>query len=638
MKREDVIKRVEEYIKDDQAKYAFLISGNWGCGKTYLYEHFIVDAIDVIEGGKSNRKNNIYISLYGISSLKELSKELLIKFIAKKTTGGTKLIKKIDGVLSVISKSVSFGIAGIDVELEDFYDEIAENIEVSSKVICLDDLERSSIPINDLFGWIDNLIEHCDCKVIILADENRIGKMFANQNIESKYLTILTGGRKVIEEDKNDEEGISLEELKRINEKLYSENYIYKEIKEKVIGETVYYTPGIKETIADLIVCKSELPQTEYQAFLRDKSELIADQFRMVNHGGVNYRVVKLWIKMYKRIFYEGYGNQNDSEFVEFLAEGFIKYSTAKICEKLLNNKLVYSTNSMYKLCSYERYGDRFLAYPFLDKWFELSIWDLNLFFSAIDSAKSYYDVLKKQEAQKKKSTGVSLGKLSTWRYCSDDQVKGYIEELMEEVKEGKYVFWDYPTILNDLLYFKNLGLFNGCISDAVTSMKESIKNAEFIGEENVFPVEFEKESDQEEFEKYYSILREAAQKQNVNNKRKNLVNQGAIKNVAQLSEFCSENYDLFYMNQQFIGIIGIDELFNLIENSELEDRYEIVDIIRRVYRSSNCKEYLQGDLDQIRVLRDRIENGNCFGEGITEKYCRNYYLEELDKIIDKLG
>ena len=35
---------------------------------------------------------------------------------------------------------------------------------------------------------------------------------------------------------------------------LYSENYIYRDIKEKVIGKTCKYTPGIEESLKDLIL------------------------------------------------------------------------------------------------------------------------------------------------------------------------------------------------------------------------------------------------------------------------------------------------------------------------------------------------------------------------------------------------
>ena len=42
-------------------------------------------------------------------------------------------------------------------------------------------------------SFVNNLVEHCNCKVLILADEKIIGKIYANTNIERKYLTVLSG-------------------------------------------------------------------------------------------------------------------------------------------------------------------------------------------------------------------------------------------------------------------------------------------------------------------------------------------------------------------------------------------------------------------------------------------------------------
>lgn len=58
------------------ARYAILVDGAWGSGKTYLYENYLVDAIDSVEVGKNERKCNVYISLYGSSNIDSLAKQL----------------------------------------------------------------------------------------------------------------------------------------------------------------------------------------------------------------------------------------------------------------------------------------------------------------------------------------------------------------------------------------------------------------------------------------------------------------------------------------------------------------------------------------------------------------------------------
>ena len=86
MNRTEIVSRVSEYINDDSARYSILINGNWGCGKTYLYRNYILKEIKDLEYRKKDKKHNVYISLYGVSSISELSRKLLLKFISVNTS------------------------------------------------------------------------------------------------------------------------------------------------------------------------------------------------------------------------------------------------------------------------------------------------------------------------------------------------------------------------------------------------------------------------------------------------------------------------------------------------------------------------------------------------------------------------
>ena len=265
MNKQEIQQVVESYIKNENARYALLISGAWGCGKTFLYENYLADAISALEVGKNNRKTNIYISLYGMNSIEALSKQLLSNYLIYAKANGNDIVRKgvkaVSGILGAASRAFSFSAGAVSMDLEKL-NELSTTIEVKDLVICFDDLERCSISISEVFGYINNLIEHCNCKVIILADEDNIGKTYANINVEQKYQTILTGGRKVIRDKPEDKtkrtdlatDELTMKELKQLNETLYSENYIYRDIKEKVIGKTCKYTPGIEESLKDLIM------------------------------------------------------------------------------------------------------------------------------------------------------------------------------------------------------------------------------------------------------------------------------------------------------------------------------------------------------------------------------------------------
>lgn len=254
MNKQEILTAVLDYIKNEKAKYAILINAPWGAGKTYLYENYLADEIAKAEYGKNERKSNVYISLYGITTIESLSKELFTNYMLKVKCKENDIMgtayKMTSNVASLMSKFISVSIGPVSAEFKGLSETIIDNVNLENMVICFDDLERCSIPINDLFGFINNLVEHCNCKVIILADENNIGKMYANINLETKYISLLSG-KKIIKgfDDKgkkisNDtDDCLTMDQLKKLNEEIYSENYVYKDIKEKVIGISIDYTP-----------------------------------------------------------------------------------------------------------------------------------------------------------------------------------------------------------------------------------------------------------------------------------------------------------------------------------------------------------------------------------------------------------
>lgn len=63
MNREEIVQAVQSYIRNENEKYALLINGAWGSGKTFLYENYLCDAISDIEVGKM-RERRMFISHY----------------------------------------------------------------------------------------------------------------------------------------------------------------------------------------------------------------------------------------------------------------------------------------------------------------------------------------------------------------------------------------------------------------------------------------------------------------------------------------------------------------------------------------------------------------------------------------------
>ena len=135
MKKGEIVKAIRDYVNNDKANYAVLINGVWGSGKTYLYEHELKKEILKTENGKSNRKANIYISLYGITSVEQLSKELLISFLMEVKLRGDKnkkkLYKQMNRAMGIFSKTFSFSINGLSIDIDKGIEEIKNNIHLN---------------------------------------------------------------------------------------------------------------------------------------------------------------------------------------------------------------------------------------------------------------------------------------------------------------------------------------------------------------------------------------------------------------------------------------------------------------------------------------------------------------------------
>ena len=211
-------KRLEEYLVGDKEKKVvgylkdtlsngkvIMLSGKWGSGKT----HFWKNKIQTVLNDENKKIPNHYVSLYGKTSIQEIKNEVFLRIFESVDSfefeeKGTKLAKNTVDLISLFTKSV-----GID--LSKFTDKPFENLEKmlddkklkkteeylnSGAIICFDDFERKSkdIDLNDLFGFITQLTQNFNCKVVIILNddvfEGEEKKIFSNvkEKSVSKFL------------------------------------------------------------------------------------------------------------------------------------------------------------------------------------------------------------------------------------------------------------------------------------------------------------------------------------------------------------------------------------------------------------------------------------------------------------------
>jgi hypothetical protein len=172
-----------QFINQPNTDYAYMLTGNWGCGKTYFWKHVVVPRL------RSSRPETeevliAYVSLYGIRRAEDLRNAVLAQLhprIAKAGKLANVLGPALLRILRVeLPKSEGFldwcssWWKGED-ETRSVITLLMELHGRGKKlVLCFDDLERASLPIEVALGQINQFVEHAGAKVIILCNEREI--------------------------------------------------------------------------------------------------------------------------------------------------------------------------------------------------------------------------------------------------------------------------------------------------------------------------------------------------------------------------------------------------------------------------------------------------------------------------------
>ena len=189
---------IMSYVKNRIYNYAVLIDGDWGTGKTYFIQKSLIPNLE------SSGYMPIYISLYGINSTDTVSQKIALSLLTNKIPADKKAIAKqclpaIGSFVLPIGQTL-LNVTGMSIlepllksPVEDIpWDTIFKKFSDSrTRIFIFDDLERCSLPINEILGYINSLVEHESEKVLIVANQQAIGKMSLRNDLEAKYQVVL---------------------------------------------------------------------------------------------------------------------------------------------------------------------------------------------------------------------------------------------------------------------------------------------------------------------------------------------------------------------------------------------------------------------------------------------------------------
>lgn len=246
---------IEDFLKyyysfEQEPGYAVLLKGKWGTGKTWFINQTLKSLAQ--QDGKY-----LYVSLYGVTSFEEVEDEFfkqLHPLLSSKSMALTGKIAK--GLLRTTLKidldgdgkaDGSVSAQAPELNLPDYL------TNTSGFIIVFDDLERASINLESLLGYINHYVEHQGYKVIIVANEEEI---LAHQEQRDDF------------------------------------KVAYRRIKEKLVGKTFEINPDISGALVNFI---SEVKCTRSQELYNKNFNLISDIYKRSQYQNLRHLKQALW-------------------------------------------------------------------------------------------------------------------------------------------------------------------------------------------------------------------------------------------------------------------------------------------------------------------------------------------------------
>lgn len=468
---EDLVESILDYVRAEYTDYAIMINGEWGSGKTHFWNNKIKNKIESMQlNGK--KYTTIYMSLYGISNLEEISKKIFIETTQlmdknlKKYMETHKHTSIPEYAKNGLDMANFFGVTqnGDKIDYEQFF-------STDDKILCFDDLERANVDVIDILGYINNFVEHDHIKTIIICNEKELSTKLKSSNLEMKtfiatYLLDKEGN--LVEKDKP-----LVEKIKETIEDVFDKANDYERIKEKLIGETFEYAPEFSYIINGLLMRYEN--NKDLIHFLRENTGLIISTFN--KSGTKNLRILKHSLNDFKRIFevVNKYYPNTSYRVIQTMLIFTIAISFEIKAGKVIKDKFAnILDNEEYKLLVissrtfmdnrqfyikefdnnyYYNFKSEYRFFKFIELYIRTRIFSMKIFKDNMDVVINTIDTEKLP----------GYRRLLTEEYWKipDDQFSTVIEQTLDEVKNGRLRLIDIVKLYAYFAYFVDKKLIN---------------------------------------------------------------------------------------------------------------------------------------------------------------------------------
>lgn len=659
---EELIECICDYVRKPYTDYAVMINGEWGSGKTYFWNNKLRNRLESITiNGKKYK--TIYMSLYGINSLEEISKKIFIETNPMISKTLKKFVDTREGnlipeyVKTGLDMANLFGTMQFSSDKLDF----SKLFAIDDKILCFDDLERANVDVIDILGYINNFVEHDGIKTILICNESELATKFKNHNVELKTLiaTIMLDKEGKLNQktresfDENDGLSVEAVELEKplvnlLEDKItdiFDKANAYERIKEKLIGETFEYIPEYSYILSGMIMKYSyNEPLSEF--YKRNNSTIIAAFNKSKTK---NLRILKHALNDFEKIFNNVTRDYPEISPVilrtiltftiavsfEIKAGNISKEKLKSIKDNdeymsvIFTSKILNDSNQFYLREFDNKY---FLNNPTEYKFFKfVEVYIRTRYFDE----KLYKDNMK--EATKESDSGVTHKKDHKylkmlngdyWK-LSDFEFDTLYKQVHEELKSGKIDFKEHIKLF---CIFKYL-LTSGLIDIGITELKQYFKLGMQISATkcaNIDMIENDTNFNYDQNDK--DIAWAVGQYNKVKEKA---IEEKAIEKATDLFKNLPNNIQDFYkgivsdyQNLPVFSKYDMDDLYSKLQLTPNYDLYNIVNMFQMRYKDK--KDLFKADIKNLKKLCDIIDKGKT----MKEKTIKQALLENISRTI----
>ena len=616
---DDLVESILDYIRADYTDYAIMINGEWGSGKTYFWNHKIRNRIEnMTVNGK--KLTTIYMSLYGISNLEEISKKIFIET--------TQLMdKNLKKYMDSNGQTVIPEYAKTGLDMANFFgvtqngDKIdyASFFSTDDKVLCFDDLERANVDVIDILGYINNYVEHDHIKTIIICNEKELSTKLKSSNLEMKTFIatyLLDKEDKLLTTDKP-----MVEKIEETIENVFDKANDYERIKEKLIGETFEYAPEFTYIINGLLIRYEN--NRDLIRFLRENTNLIVSTF--IKSGTRNLRILKHALNDFKKVFdmvNKSYPNTNNRILQTMLIftiavsfeikagkvtkDKFININDNEEYKSLVVSSRVFMDNRQFYIKEFDNnyyynFKTEYRFFKFIEIYVRTRIFDMKTF------KKDMEDIINTVDTDKLPG----YKRLLTEEYwkISDDQFPKVISDVLESVKKGEIQLIDLLKIYTYFVYFVKKGL--------VDYDMQTI-NSVFLNGMNVSSITSEYCEDAEEQIKQMSFDENMPEMQEVLARFRDLNNQLKDKMYRVKADTIFKNipmkmekfYDMFDKECMDIPIFKYSDPYQIFQRISCASNEDIVTIKEKIVdRADKNAKILLPELNNLYKLKQVVDD-----------------------------